>query len=145
MTLHLVKLCVGVDTLDELNAFIDQRLSALRARGEPAEQIHTTRMIPKRAEELLAGGSLYWVIKGNVQGRQRLIDIRPFTDGEGISRCRLVLEPTVCPTQWQPRRAFQGWRYLKAQEAPRDLADEDEGTLGLPPEMRRELASLGLL
>lgn len=145
MTLHLVKLCVGVDTIDELTAHIGERLAVLKARGEPAEQLHTTRMVPKRAEELLEGGSLYWVIKGNVQARQRLLDIRPFTDGEGISRCRLVLEPVVRPTEWQPRRAFQGWRYLKAQEAPRDLAGEGEGILDLPPEMRRELASLGLL
>jgi hypothetical protein len=101
-------------------------------------------MVPKRAKELLDGGSLYWVIKGNIQVRQRLTAIRPFTDKEGIHRCDLVLEPKLVATQWQPRRAFQGWRYLKAEEAPADLS-EGTGKNALPPELRLELAELGLL
>jgi hypothetical protein len=145
MALNLLKLCVGVETVDDLARHVERRLADLKARGEVAEQFHTTRMVPKRAAELLDGGSLYWVIKGNVQVRQRLADIRPFVDNEGISRCRLVLEPVLHHTEWQPRRAFQGWRYLKPDDAPRDIAAADEGVLDLPPEMRRELASLGLL
>ncbi|MCV0396444.1 MAG: DUF1489 family protein [Rhizobiaceae bacterium] len=145
MPLNLVKLCVGAESVEDLEAWIGERLSAMRARGEPAEPVHTTRMAPKRADELLDGGSLYWVIKGNVQCRQKLAAIRPFTDAEGIARCRLVLEPTVVRTQWQPRRAFQGWRYLEAKDAPADLRRGEAGLHALPPDLRRELAELGLL
>lgn len=111
--------------------------------GELPEQFHTTRMVPKRVDELLDGGSLYWVIKGNVQCRQRLLDVRPFTDVDGINRCHLVLEPKIIPTQWQPRRAFQGWRYLTTAEAPLDEASGKAASV--PPELRNELAALGLL
>ena len=119
MALNLVKLCVGCSAIEELAAWIDFKLDERRRAGLPAEQFHTTRMVPKRVEELLDGGSLYWVIKGNVQCRQRLTDIRTFTDDEGTSRCHLVLDPRIIPTEWQPRRAFQGWRYLTSEDAPR--------------------------
>jgi hypothetical protein len=102
-------------------------------------------MTPTRGAELLDGGSLYWVIKGNVQCRQRLLEIRPFTDGEGISRCRLILDPVVTRTEWQPRRAFQGWRYLKQADAPADLGAGGSALMEMPPKLRRELAELGLL
>lgn len=144
MTLHLVKLCVGVSAIEELAAWIDRRQAEKRRRGEPLEQKHTTRMTPRRASELLDGGSLYWVIKGSIQVRQRLVDIRPFVDAEGIQRCDLVMAPELVPTQWQPRRAFQGWRYLKPEEAPADLK-AGTGAAALPPELRVELAELGLL
>jgi len=117
----------------------------MEAEGQRPEQIHTTRMMPKRAEELLQGGSLYWVIKGQIACRQRLRAIRPFTDQDGIGRCHLVLEHAVVPVRPRPCRPFQGWRYLEARDAPGDL----DGTLGdagvLPEPLRRELASLGLL
>jgi hypothetical protein len=141
MALNLVKLCVGVATIEELSEWID----TLRDRaGRPVEQMHTTRMIPKRIGELLDGGSLYWVIKGNVQVRQQLLDIRPFRDGEGIERCNLVLDRELVQTAWQPRRAFQGWRYLEPKDAPPDLAGI-AGAASLPPQLRLELAQLGLL
>jgi len=144
MSLNLIKLCVGADSVEDLEEWIAFRLDEKRRAGEPVEQFHTTRMVPKRAEELLAGGSLYWVIKGSVQCRQRLLDIRPFTDAEGIHRCHLVLEPTVIRTGWQPRRAFQGWRYLEPKDSPADMRD-GEGIATLPPKLRGELAELGLL
>ena len=144
MGLNLVKLCVGVSAIEELQAWVDYRLAQREKTGKPREQIHTTRMLPKRRDELLDGGSLYWVIKGNIQLRQHLIDIRPFVDNEGISRCDLVLEPRLIPTQWQPRRAFQGWRYLKGEDAPKDLKD-GSAEAAMPPELRLELSELGLL
>jgi hypothetical protein len=137
MTLNLLKLCVGVAEVDELIDWQRRRLKAER------KLYHTTRMIPRRREELLNGGSLYWVIKGQVQCRQRLTDIVPFTDDEGIGRCRLMLDREIVLTRSQPRRAFQGWRYLVPADAPADLAAGD--VAGLPPEMRAELAELGLL
>jgi len=144
MTLNLVKLCVGVSTLEELEQWIVEDSRQRRALGRPDEQIHTTRMFPKRADELLDGGSLYWVIRGNVQVRQRFVDIRPVTGADGISRCQLVLEPALKLTQWQPRRAFQGWRYLQPADAPADLENEASAR-ALPQSLRTELAELGLL
>jgi hypothetical protein len=102
-------------------------------------------MMPTRGSELLDGGSLYWVIKAQVQCRQRLLEIRPFIDQEGISRCHLVLDPTVVRTEWQPRRAFQGWRYLKQVDAPVDIGTSHAELMAMPPKLRRELAELGLL
>ena len=101
-------------------------------------------MAPKRVDELLDGGSLYWIIKGGVQCRQRLLEVRPFVDAEGIGRCRLILDPNVTRTEWQPRRPFQGWRYLSSADAPADLGGggaEQE----LPLSLRKELTELGLL
>lgn len=144
MRLNLLKLCVGAENVEDLESWIAERLAAMRARGDKPEQFHTTRMVPKRVDDLLDGGSLYWVIKGSIQCRQRLLEIRPFTDAEGIGRCHLVLEPRLVRTRWQPRRAFQGWRYLAAAEAPPDEG-ETGGWQALPPELRRELANLGLL
>lgn len=99
MPLHILKLCVGADSISDLEEWIAERQAQRRACGEPAEQLHTTRMVPKRIEEIVNGGSLYWVIKGQICARQRLIDIRPFTDGEGIGRCHLVMEPVVVPVE----------------------------------------------
>lgn len=145
MALNLIKLCVGADSVEDLEEWIAGRLADARARGDAIEQFHTTRMMPTRGVELTDGGSLYWVIKGSVQCRQRLLEIRPFTDADGISRCHLVLDPAVVRTEWQPRRAFQGWRYLLAAEAPKDLTAGRGGWQTLPPELRLELADLGLL
>ena len=145
MPLHLIKLCVGCDSVEDLEEWIAFRLDERRRAGEPAEQFHTTRMVPTRASEVLDGGSLYWVIKAQVQCRQRLLDIRPFTDDEGIGRCHLILEPTVVRTEWQPRRAFQGWRYLKEADAPKDIGTVGATRMALPPQLRQELAELGLL
>ena len=129
MTLHLIKLCVGCDSVEDLVEWIDvPPQGEAEGAGEKPEHIHVTRMVPKRIAELLDGGSLYWVIKGTVQVRQRLLDIRPFVDEEGIGRCRLVLEPKVVPTEWQPKRPFQGWRYLEAKDAPRDLKARQAAT-----------------
>jgi hypothetical protein len=145
MTVHLIKLCVGVDTVKELADWQSERLKRLRRAGKTPELCHRTLQAPRRRAEVLDGGSLYWVIKGNVQCRQPLLEIRPFIDGEGIGRCHLMLEPVVVPTQWQPRRAFQGWRYLKPSDAPVDLGKNQSAILEMPQQLRRELAELGLL
>ena len=138
MPLHMIKLCVGVSEVDELQRWQDLRL---RERGEI---FHVTRMAPKRTDELLDGGSLYWVIKSFIQVRQRLVDIVRFTDDEGIGRCKLVFDPELVTTRPQPRRAFQGWRYLPAEDAPPDLP-RGANLDALPADMRADLAELGLL
>lgn len=145
MSLHMVKLCVGCDSVEDLEDWIRERLEARRRAGEPEEQFHTTRMVPVRKDELLGGGSLFWVVKGLVQCRQRFLDIRPFTDEQGIGRCHLVLEPTVVRTEWVPKRPFQGWRYLKKKDAPGDLTGDKASLTAMPPKLRKDLMELGLL
>ena len=102
-------------------------------------------MVPKRVDEVLDDGSLYWVIKGQIACRQRLLAIRPFVDGEGIGRCHLVLEPVVMAVSPRPCRPFQGWRYLTAKDAPPDLSGGAGAPADMPEAMRRELVELGLL
>lgn len=148
MPLHLIKLCVGIDQLPQLAQSQQQRLRALAADGKPALLSHITRMTPKRGVELLAGGSLYWVIRGQIQARQRLRAVERFTDSDGIGRCALMLDPELVRTVAQPRRPFQGWRYLKSEDAPADLDQVVAGDgedVEMPPEMRAELAALGLI
>ncbi len=145
MALNLLKLCVGCESVEDLEEWIAMRVEQRRRAGEAVEHFHTTRMVPTRAAELVDGGSLYWVIKGSVQCRQRLLEVRPFVDGEGISRCHLMLEPVVVRTDWQPRRPFQGWRYLKQKEAPLDLGKGRKGVAEMPVKLRQELTELGLL
>lgn len=142
MPLNLLKLCVGADTLEGQREWCVYRLRQMREAGEEEMLFHTTRMVPKRIDELLDDGALYWVIKGNVQLRQKLLDIRPFTDDQGIRRCKLMLSSDLEATEWQPRRAFQGWRYLEGKDAPPLL---DETSAAVPPLLRAELAELGLL
>ena len=96
------------------------------------------------AAGLLEGGSLYWVIKGQLSARQKLLDIEEFTDADGIGRCKLILGPEVIETMPQPKRPFQGWRYLEAKDAPADLFGEGQAA-DMPAELKRELAELGLL
>ncbi|RYC12396.1 DUF1489 family protein [Ciceribacter ferrooxidans] len=145
MTLHLIKLCVGAESLEDLRQWVAERsLTAIAAGLEPHSS-HVTRMVPKRADELLDGGSLYWIIKGQVAARQRLLDIKTFTGGDGITRCELVLGPEVIEVAPAPRRPFQGWRYLDADAAPRDLNASGADIEDMPDDLRRELAELGLL
>ena len=145
MPLHLIKLCVGADSIADHEEWIAEVLAAKRARGLKPEQTHRTRMVPKRVAEILDGGSLFWVIKGQVVSRQTILDIRPYTDDEGISRCHIVLEPTVIPVMPQPRRPFQGWRYLTDADAPPDLTRGLSRVAEMPETLRRELSELGLL
>ena len=145
MTLHMLKLCVGCDSISDLESWIEDTLALWRRLGRPEEQFHTTRMVPKRMAEILGGGSLYWVIKGQVSARQRIIDIRPFTDVDGIGRCHLVLEPKVVAVMPRPCRPFQGWRYLEAKDCPADMGVGAGETAAMPEALRRELAGMGLL
>ena len=145
MPLHLIKLCVGADSVKDLEDWIKRKSKPKNSRSAKREHIHTTRMAPKRAEELLDGGSLYWVIRGQIMCRERLLDIRPFVDREGVGRCRLVLDGKVVLVEPRPFRAFQGWRYLGAKDAPRDLDRVAPGAKKMPEHLRRELRELGLL
>lgn len=142
MPLHIIKLSVGSESLEDLASWQKERLRDMKARGKTPEMVHVTRQMPKRADEVLDGGSIYWVIKGWIVARQKLVELRPMKR-DGIPHCGLVYDKKIIPVQWQPRRAFQGWRYLDPKDAPPDRAVS--GLDDLPADVRMELAGLGLL
>ncbi len=139
MTLHLLKLAVGAQSVDDLRVRNE-------GRSEGAMRLSriTTRMAPKRADEIVGVGSLYWVVKGVVAARQVVHAIEPFKDSSGVSRVWIMLRPEVTTVRPRPCRPFQGWRYLRAEDAPEDW---DLGAIdaAMPPAMRRELAELCLI
>lgn len=144
MSLHLIKLCVGAERVEDLEESVSRRVGQRLRNGQSEHYTHVTRMTPRRIDELLEGGSMYWIIKGGVQCRQRLADLETYTDAEGIGRCRILLQPELVRTHWQPRRPFQGWRYLRADDVPAD-AGSSHVAGEMPVDLRRELAELGLL
>lgn len=141
----MIKLAVGVEGLNDLRERGDMRLAHGATHGFPGRHVHVTRMMPKRDAEMLDGGSLYWVIKGEICARQLLVGLDAFRDSEGISRCRLVLDPEVVAVTPRPMRPFQGWRYLADKDRPADLGKAASGLEDMPEAMRRELRELGLL
>jgi hypothetical protein len=146
MPLHLLKLAVGCESVKDLKGWVAERMATAKKKGLPQHHIHITRMTPKRIEEILAGGSLYWVIRGEIAARETIIAIEPFRDRDGIGRCRLVMQPKVIAVSPRPMRPFQGWRYLNADAAPADLGKAAAASVAAMPEpMRRELRDLGLL
>ncbi len=147
MSLHIVKLCVGAESIEDLAQWQKGRLAEQKKAGIKKPQIfHTTFQSPKRQAELLDGGSLYWVIKGLIAVRQRLVGFADGQKDDGKPACRLLLDNKLVPVRPTPRRPFQGWRYLDADDAPPDLAASARGaTAEMPPAMRRDLANLGLL
>jgi hypothetical protein len=145
MTLHLVKLCVGADSLADLRQWMAARMAEAKRRSAPSRHAHVTRMAPKRAADILDGGSLYWVIKGQIAARQQMLGIEPFVDSHGIGRCKLWLDGAVVAVAPRPMRAFQGWRYFEAKSAPPDIDESQPGFAAMPEALRRELAGLGLL
>src|SRR3954471_11729908 len=145
MPLHLVKLAVGCESVKVLKSAVAERALKAKQDGRPRHHIHITRMVPKRIDELLAGGSLYWVIRGEIAAREKLIAVEPFRDRDGIGRCRLVMQPKVIAVSPRPMRAFQGWRYFAEQDVPPDLGKAAAGVAAMPEPLRRELRDLGLL
>jgi len=143
MPLHLIKLCVGADSIADLEEWVDERVRERLAKREKPRSLHVTRMVPTRAAEIVDGGSLYWVIKGQLAARQKVLQIEPFIDADGIGRCRLWLDRKVVKVAPRPFRAFQGWRYLQDKDAPYDLGASGAGEM--PEELRRTLGELGLL
>jgi len=138
MALNLIKLCVGVSEIEELEQWVRD------ARAGRDTLDHVTRMFPKRGEEIVAGGSLYWVIRGLILCRQPIAGLVAVKGADGIERCRIDFKPKLVPVFPAPRRAFQGWRYLEAADAPRDLP-KGAVAKGITEKMRRELSELRLL
>lgn len=140
MHVNLLKLCVGAETVEDLLRWQKDP----RARGPDGSPRHVTRMWPRREAELLNGGSLYWVFKGVVLARQRIVRLDEVDRGDGIARCGLVLDPAVVRTEAMPKRPFQGWRYLAPGDAPRDIAAHRGHDPALPPRLEIALAEIGL-
>lgn len=139
--IHLIKLCVGVSSVEELEDWRAERRA--RGLGRPdGFNAHRTRMMPKRASEIVGQGSLYWVIDGAIRGRQPIMALEQGTDPDGRSHCQIVMAPGVIRTVPQPKRPFQGWRYLEPKDAPADLSQSTEAG---EDEIIEELAKLGLL
>jgi hypothetical protein len=143
MPLHLLKLCVGAESVADLEEWVEERVAERVRRREPPRSLHVTRMVPTRAPEIVEGGSLYWIIKGQLAARQQVLDIEPFVDADGIGRCKLWLDREIVKVSPRPMRPFQGWRYLSAKDAPADLGQG--GAAELPEDLRRTLGELGLL
>lgn len=143
MALHLLKLCVGATSVDDQRSWIKRRVADNERNGVGRVHDCVTRMRPKRSDALLDGGSLYWVIKGVVQARQKILRLEPRRGADGIERTAIILQPRLFLTEPQPRRAFQGWRYLPADDAPADVSAKTGK--GAPPALSAALAELGLL
>ena len=142
-TVHLLKLCVGADVVEDLIDWQADRMAERQAAGEDPGPFHVTRMWPKRGDALVDGGSLYWVFRGRVLARQRILGLEPRLGADGIGRCAIRLDAQVVRTLPQPRRAFQGWRYLRPEDAPGDLVIA--GASEVPPGLIAELAEIGVL
>lgn len=138
---NLIKLSVGSETIDDLAAWQATK-RAQSAEGLPR---HVTRMWPKREVEILNGGSIFWVIKGVIQCRQKIIRLDEVFGADGIRRCAIVSEPEIIRTQTSLKRPFQGWRYLKAEDAPPDLPAGRTAEEPLPVELNKALAEIGVL
>jgi hypothetical protein len=137
--INILKLCVGADSVEDLLDWQRQQ----RPHWPEGKAIHVTRMWPKREADVLEG-SLYWVIKGVILARQRILDLQEVNLGDGIPRCALVLDLEVIRTEAAPRRPFQGWRYLDPKDSPRDLPKGRGKDDPLPPALAQALAELGL-
>ena len=137
---NLVKLCVGAKTVEDLEHWQARRM----AQGVYGQPTHVTRMRPKREAELLNGGSLYWVFKGVILARQRVLRLGEVRGEDGIQRCAIVLDAALIRTEPAPRRAFQGWRYLAPEDAPRDLPKSRAFEEDLPQDLASALADIGL-
>jgi hypothetical protein len=139
--LHLIKLSVGSETIEDLagwQALVTERRAA---HGQPRTPVHVTRMFPKERAALLNGGSLYWVIKGQIMCRNRILDLTEEVGEDGVMRCAIRLDADLVAVNPVPRKPFQGWRYLKPDDAPADL--REAGAEGIPEGLRRELRELG--
>lgn len=137
MTVNIIKLCVGADSIADLERWQKQRWK------EAKELMHVTRNTPKRAEEVLNGGSLYWIINGHIAARQRILELRQVMKA-GIPSCGLVYDKELIRVMPRPHRAFQGWRYFDPKDAPKDLP-KGKGIDEMPEALVRELTELGLI
>lgn len=140
--IHMVKLCVGISSFEELESYRNERAHWWGADYGEDVHVHRTRMMPKRAAEMEGKSSIYWVISGAIVCRQPIERLAPYKDAEGKDYCDIIMLPNLIRTIPYPKRPFQGWRYLEPKDAPPDMAGNDDGNSS---ELAAELARLGLL
>ncbi len=148
MTVHLLKMAVGIDSVDHLATVQSQRLERASAPGGTGDLRHFTRHAPRRADQVISGGSMFWIIKGYVRVRQNILGIERVEghDGhEGRKRCALILDPELVKTELSPHKPLQGWRYFDPAGAPPDMTLSAPVESSIPPDMAAELRELGLL
>lgn len=148
MTVYLLKMAVGIDSVEHLAAVQKQRLERANAPGGTGDLRHFTRHMPRRAGEVSAGGSMFWIIKGYVRARQNILGIEHVVGREGAEerkRCALILDPDLVKTELSAHKPIQGWRYLDPAGAPPDMNISAPAATSLPPDMAAELRALGLL
>lgn len=145
MTVHLVKMAVGIESVDHLVDVQSERLRQAQDAGGAGVLRHLTRNTPRRAEEVLDAGSIYWIIKGYIRARQPVTGFGEAMGRNGRPRCALILDPNLVRTELVPHRPIQGWRYMEAPAAPRDLSRQSAARTSMPDEMEAELRALGLL
>lgn len=139
-TINLLKLSVGTEDVAGLAAW----QATKRAQTDDGYPRHITRMWPKRSDEILNGGSIYWVIKGVILARQRILRLDEYNSADGIRRCAIVCDTPLVRVAATPKRAFQGWRYLTPEDAPDDLPAGRQSEETLPPELSKALAAIGV-
>lgn len=139
MPVHLLKIAVGIDSIEHFH----ERMKVRRKAGKTFT--HYTRHMPKRAEEVLAGGSLYWIVKGYIAVRCPIVRLEEAVLENKGPHCGIVMKTQLIPVLPLPRRPHQGWRYLEAEDAPPDVAAAGKGAAELPPKLLAELRDLGLL
>lgn len=139
--IHLIKLSVGTETVEDLADW----QATNRAQAPDGLPQHVTRMWPKREAEIVAGGSIYWVIKGVIQCRQTVVRLDEVFGSDGIRRCAIVSDPKLIRVAGSIKRPFQGWRYLQPADAPPDLPEGRENEDPIPIELNKALAEIGVL
>jgi hypothetical protein len=145
MTVHLVKMAVGADSIEDIAMFQKQRRAKLKAeRGKPI-LIHKTRNMPKRESEIIKTGSIYWIVKGFIRVRQRILGFEKRADQEGRPFCEIRLDPKLVRTVPFAHKPIQGWRYMEEEAVPADLTGRAAQAEEMPPEMMMQLRELGLL
>ena len=145
-SVNIVKLAVGVKSVEEL-ALIQRQFLTQRGTLANSGFYHSTKMMPKKHEAIVKSGSLYWVIKGVICARQKIVAITKDEDSDGIKRCKIFLDDTIIKTTPMRKKPFQGWRYLKKNRTPVDIADPITGTFedDIPLEVQQKLLEMGLL
>ena len=143
MAIHLQKLSVGSESIATLQDWQKMVVRRRAKKGLSPYHQHVTRMFPKQKEALLDGGSIYWVIKGLIQCRNEIVDLEETQTKDGRKACAIVMDPNLIAVVPTPKRPFQGWRYLKVEDAPADLGLIN-GAGDLPPELRAKLVNLGV-
>ena len=139
--INIVKICVGAKVVHDLWLWQKERQTS----DKNSKIMHITRMRPQRENELLNGGSIYWVFKGLILARQEVMSLQECRGADGILRCGLILNPQLFLTYPVKKRPFQGWRYLKSSDAPKDLEKYSPGNDRLPNELKIAMSELGLV